>query len=80
MLKPKPFKGASVIMIMIMTRYLVAPEIFDALLDAVKLNGAEVFLLLAPQSFPRHFLFRSRNQLRPFPLRCPLYSSLITNF
>ncbi|XP_031281662.1 DNA topoisomerase 2-binding protein 1-A isoform X3 [Pistacia vera] len=44
MLKPKPFKGASVFM----SRNLVAPEIFDALLDALKLNGAEVFLCSDP--------------------------------
>lgn len=44
MLKPKPFKGASVFM----SRNLVAPEIFDALLDALKLNGAEVFLCCDP--------------------------------
>ncbi|KAJ0085046.1 hypothetical protein Patl1_08273 [Pistacia atlantica] len=44
MLKPKPFKGASAFM----SRNLVAPEIFDALLDALKLNGAEVFLCSDP--------------------------------
>ncbi|XP_044512133.1 uncharacterized protein LOC123230084 isoform X2 [Mangifera indica] len=54
MLKPKPFKGASVIVIM--TRYMVAPEIFDALLDAVKLNGAEVFLCCdLSLTGPNHF-------------------------
>lgn len=39
-MKPKPFKEAKVYM----SRNLVAPEIFDALLDALKLNGAEVEL------------------------------------
>ncbi|XP_052296433.1 uncharacterized protein LOC102622944 isoform X1 [Citrus sinensis] len=44
MMKPKPFKGAKVYM----SRNLVAPEIFDALLDALKLNGAEVELCCDP--------------------------------
>ncbi|KAI9201150.1 hypothetical protein LWI28_018974 [Acer negundo] len=39
MMKSKPFKGAKVFM----SRNLVAPEIYDTLLDALKLNGAEVF-------------------------------------
>lgn len=43
-MKPKPFKGANVYM----SRNLVAPEIFDALLDALKLNGAEVELCCDP--------------------------------
>ncbi|KAH9757169.1 transcription coactivator [Citrus sinensis] len=44
MMKPKPFKEAKVYM----SRNLVAPEIFDALLDALKLNGAEVELCCDP--------------------------------
>lgn len=44
MMKAKPFKGANVFM----SRNLVAPEIFDALLDALKLNGADVFLCCDP--------------------------------
>ncbi|KAJ4836412.1 hypothetical protein Tsubulata_015859 [Turnera subulata] len=39
MLKPKAFKGANVFM----SRNLVEQEVFDALLDALKLNGADVF-------------------------------------
>ncbi|CAL1362549.1 unnamed protein product [Linum trigynum] len=39
MLKTNTFKGANVFM----SRNLVPPEIFDTLLDALKLNGAEVF-------------------------------------
>ncbi|KAL5768631.1 hypothetical protein ACOSQ2_015414 [Xanthoceras sorbifolium] len=44
MMKSKPFKGAKVFM----SRNLVAPEIYDTLLDALKLNGAEVFLCCDP--------------------------------
>ncbi|XP_038700037.1 DNA topoisomerase 2-binding protein 1-A isoform X2 [Tripterygium wilfordii] len=44
MLKTKTFKGANVFM----SRKLVPPEIFDALLDALKHNGAEVFLCCDP--------------------------------
>lgn len=44
MLKPKPFAGANVFV----SRNLVAPEIFDALHDALKQNGAEVFLCCDP--------------------------------
>ncbi|CAI0393263.1 unnamed protein product [Linum tenue] len=39
MLETNTFKGANVFM----SRNLVPPEIFDTLLDALKLNGAEVF-------------------------------------
>ncbi|XP_010269063.1 PREDICTED: DNA topoisomerase 2-binding protein 1-A isoform X2 [Nelumbo nucifera] len=41
---PKAFKGANVFM----SRNLVPPEIFDALHDALKQNGAEVFLCCDP--------------------------------
>ncbi|XP_057993349.1 uncharacterized protein LOC110654330 isoform X2 [Hevea brasiliensis] len=44
MLKAKTFKGANVFM----SRNLVPPEVFDALLDALKHNGAEVFLCCDP--------------------------------
>ncbi|XP_016899871.2 uncharacterized protein LOC103487611 isoform X2 [Cucumis melo] len=44
MLKPKPFAGANVFV----SRNLVAPEMFDALHDALKQNGAEVFLCCDP--------------------------------
>ncbi|CAK7346916.1 unnamed protein product [Dovyalis caffra] len=44
MLNTKPFKGANVFM----SRNLVPPEVFDALLDALKLNGADVFLCCDP--------------------------------
>ncbi|GMN45524.1 hypothetical protein TIFTF001_014708 [Ficus carica] len=44
MLKAKAFKGANVFM----SRKLVPPEIFDALHDALKLNGAEIFLCSDP--------------------------------
>ncbi|XP_022134020.1 DNA topoisomerase 2-binding protein 1 [Momordica charantia] len=44
MLKPKTFAGANVFM----SRNLVAPEIFDAVHDALKQNGAEVFLCCDP--------------------------------
>ncbi|CAN8234236.1 unnamed protein product [Cochlearia groenlandica] len=38
------FKGANVFM----SRNLVPPEVFDTLLDALKLNGAEIFLCCDP--------------------------------
>ena len=38
------FKGANVFM----SRNLVPPEVFDALLDTFKLNGAEIFLCCDP--------------------------------
>ncbi|PON91555.1 BRCT domain containing protein [Trema orientale] len=44
MLRAKAFKGANVFM----SRKLVPPEIFDALHDALKQNGAEVFLCCDP--------------------------------
>ncbi|KAF3447039.1 hypothetical protein FNV43_RR12219 [Rhamnella rubrinervis] len=44
MLNAKAFKGANVFM----SRNLVPPEIFDALHDALKQNGAEVFLCCDP--------------------------------
>ncbi|XP_015885769.3 uncharacterized protein LOC107421117 isoform X3 [Ziziphus jujuba] len=44
MLKTNAFKGANVFM----SRNLVPPEIFDALHDALKQNGAEVFLCCDP--------------------------------
>lgn len=44
MMKTKTFKGANVFM----SRNLVAPEIFDTLHDALKQNGAEVFLCCDP--------------------------------
>lgn len=44
MLKTTTFKGANVFM----SRNLVPPEIFDALHDALKLNGANVFLCCDP--------------------------------
>lgn len=44
MTKTKVFRGANVFM----SRNLVAPDIFDALLDALKLNGAEIFLCCDP--------------------------------
>ncbi|KDP32858.1 hypothetical protein JCGZ_12150 [Jatropha curcas] len=44
MLKTKTFNGANVFM----SRNLVPPEVFDALLDALKHNGAEVFLCCDP--------------------------------
>ncbi|XP_065847986.1 uncharacterized protein [Euphorbia lathyris] len=44
MLKTKTFNGANVFM----SRNLVPPEVFDALLDALKLNGAEVLLCCDP--------------------------------
>ncbi|PQM37677.1 hypothetical protein Pyn_12723 [Prunus yedoensis var. nudiflora] len=44
MLKTTTFKGANVFM----SRNLVPPEIFDALPDALKLNGANVFLCCDP--------------------------------
>lgn len=40
----KVFKGANVFM----SRNLVPPELFDALHDALKLNGAQVFLCCDP--------------------------------
>ncbi|KAJ8762935.1 hypothetical protein K2173_023064 [Erythroxylum novogranatense] len=40
----KTFKGANVFM----SRNLVPPEVFDAVLDALKLNGANVFLCCDP--------------------------------
>lgn len=40
----QPFKGANVFM----SRNLVPPEVFNALLDAIKLNGAEIFLCCDP--------------------------------
>ncbi|XP_057442668.1 uncharacterized protein LOC130734326 isoform X2 [Lotus japonicus] len=44
MSKPKPFHGANVFM----SRNLVPPEVFDALHDAVKNNGAEIHLCCDP--------------------------------
>ncbi|KAL6208329.1 hypothetical protein ACLB2K_019280 [Fragaria x ananassa] len=44
MLQTPPFKGANVFM----SRKLVPPEIFDALHDALKLNGANVVLCCDP--------------------------------
>ncbi|XP_039170840.1 DNA topoisomerase 2-binding protein 1-like isoform X3 [Eucalyptus grandis] len=44
MMKTKPFQGASVFM----SRNLVPPELFDTLHDALKLNGADVFLCCDP--------------------------------
>ncbi|KAB1199993.1 DNA topoisomerase 2-binding protein 1-A [Morella rubra] len=44
MMKTKTFKGANVFM----SRNLVPPEIFDKLHDALKQNGAEVFLCCDP--------------------------------
>ncbi|KAI4337857.1 hypothetical protein L6164_016226 [Bauhinia variegata] len=44
MLKTKAFKGANVFM----SRNLVPPEVFDALHDALKENGAEIFLCCDP--------------------------------
>uniref|UniRef100_A0A6N2MA89 BRCT domain-containing protein n=1 Tax=Salix viminalis TaxID=40686 RepID=A0A6N2MA89_SALVM len=44
MLSTKSFKGVNVFM----SRNLVPPEVFDALLDALKLNGADVFLCCDP--------------------------------
>ncbi|KAL2317840.1 hypothetical protein Fmac_031716 [Flemingia macrophylla] len=44
MLKTKPFQGANVFM----SRNLVPPEVFDALHDAVKDNGAQVHLCCDP--------------------------------
>lgn len=38
------FKGSNVFM----SRNLVPPEVFDTLLDALKLNGAEIFLCCDP--------------------------------
>ncbi|CAA7013438.1 unnamed protein product [Microthlaspi erraticum] len=40
----QPFKGANVFM----SRNLVPPEVFNTLLDALKLNGAEIFLCCDP--------------------------------
>ncbi|KAE8649617.1 hypothetical protein Csa_011937 [Cucumis sativus] len=52
MLKPKPFAGANVFV----SRNLVAPEMFDALHDALKQNGAEVFLCCDPsQNAPNDY-------------------------
>ncbi|XP_056693794.1 uncharacterized protein [Spinacia oleracea] len=48
----KPFKGSNVFM----SRNLVPPEIFDSLHDALKLNGATVFLCCDPsRSSPNDF-------------------------
>ncbi|KAG6735933.1 hypothetical protein POTOM_061382 [Populus tomentosa] len=44
MLNTRPFKGANVFI----SRNLVPPEVFDALLDGLKLNGADVFLCCDP--------------------------------
>ena len=44
MMKTKTFKGANVFM----SRNLVPPEIFDTLHDALKHNGAHVFLCCDP--------------------------------
>ncbi|GMH00932.1 hypothetical protein Nepgr_002771 [Nepenthes gracilis] len=44
MMSTKPFKGSSVFM----SRNLVPPEVFDTLHDALKQNGAEVFLCCDP--------------------------------
>jgi hypothetical protein len=44
MMKAKAFKGAKVFM----SRKLVPPEVFDKLHDALKQNGAEVFLCCDP--------------------------------
>ena len=44
MVNTKPFEGANVFM----SRNLVPPEIFDALHDALKNNGAQVFLCCDP--------------------------------
>ncbi|WCJ44425.1 transcription coactivators [Euphorbia peplus] len=44
MLKSRAFNGSNVYM----SRNLVPPELFDALLDALKLNGAGVFLCCDP--------------------------------
>ncbi|XP_030934131.1 DNA topoisomerase 2-binding protein 1-A [Quercus lobata] len=44
MMKTKTFKGANVLM----SRNLVPPEIFDTLHDALKHNGADVFLCCDP--------------------------------
>ncbi|KAK7301430.1 hypothetical protein RJT34_12294 [Clitoria ternatea] len=44
MLKAKPFQGANVFM----SRNLVPPQVFDALHDAVKDNGAQVHLCCDP--------------------------------
>ena len=44
MMKTKTFKGANVFM----SRNLVPPEIFDTLHDALKHNGADVFLCCDP--------------------------------
>ncbi|PIA47580.1 hypothetical protein AQUCO_01400310v1 [Aquilegia coerulea] len=41
----KPFKGSNVFL----SRSLVPPEIFDAIHDALKLNGAEVYLCCNPE-------------------------------
>lgn len=40
----QPFKGANVFM----SRNLVPPEVYNTLLDAFKLNGAEIFLCCDP--------------------------------
>ncbi|EEF42097.1 topbp1, putative [Ricinus communis] len=44
MLNTKTFRGANVFM----SRNLVPPEVFDALLDALRLNGAQVLLCCDP--------------------------------
>ncbi|CAM8935820.1 unnamed protein product [Rhodiola kirilowii] len=52
MMNSKPFSGTNVFM----SRKLVPPELFDTLLDALKQNGAEVFLCCDPsRSEPSDF-------------------------
>lgn len=60
------FKGANVFM----SRNLVPPEVFDTLLDAFKLNGAEIFLCCDPsRSGPCDFhVIASPDHVRIFVL------------
>lgn len=54
---------------MFMSRNLVPPEVFDTLLDAFKLNGAEIFLCCDPsRSGPSDFhVIASPDHVRNVP-------------
>lgn len=73
MLKTKTFQGANVFM----SRNLVPPEVFDALHDAVKDNGAQIHLCCDPSrngpndyhiiSCSKHVILQFHSSIFPFP-------------
>jgi topoisomerase (DNA) II binding protein 1 len=74
MMKTKTFKGANVFM----SRNLVAPEIFDTLHDALKQNGAEVFLCCDPsRSAPNDYhIISSPDHVLHIPFYFHFFSSI----